>query len=447
MKETYIIRAIQKFDEFREYLDKKIERDIEEYRKGQFVLRIVDENGKPVPNADVKVRQTSHDFKFGCNIFHLDQFPDEKRRAQYRDLFKNLFNYAVVPFYWDTLEPVEGQPRFEKNAPMISRRPAIDTIMEFCEENRIETKGHCLAYNSFQPDWLPERNREIKIKLENRVRAIAQRYGDRIPDLDVINEMLTIYKNCYKGNGMRNLQITDERDHEKWCFELCRRYFPHARLFWNEGMHESFGEHYRGHRSFYYMTLEKMLSMGVPVEGIGMQYHAFTRGIPELETQYNPLRMLDVLECYGEFGLPIHLSEVSIPSFGNEPEDEQLQAELTKRLYKLWFSQKQCEAIVWWNMADGTAYGGENTYYAGLVRNDCTKKPAYEVLEQLINEQWRTEFRQTVNGELRFAGFYGTYELEITSGGKTVVKQIGLHKDNTGFDNRLCDFRSKEITV
>ena len=32
------------------------------------------------------------------------------------------------------------------------------------------------------------------------------------------------------------------------------------------------------------------------------------------------------------------------------------------------------------------------------------------VLEQLINEQWRTEFRQTVNGELRFAGFYGAYE-------------------------------------
>jgi len=447
MEQRYIARAIEKFEEHKNYLDQKIERDIEEYRKGQFVIRIVDENGNPVPNASVKVRQTTHDFKFGSNIFHLDQFPDEKRRALYRERFRELFNYAVVPFYWDTLEPAEGQPRFEADSTPISRRPPIDTIMEYCEENRIETKGHCLAYNSFQPDWLPERNRDIKIKLENRVRAIAQRYGDRIPDLDVINEMLTIYKNCYRGNGMRNLQITDERDHEKWCFDLCKKYFPHARLFWNEGMHESFGYHYRGYRSFYYMMLEKMLSMGACVEGIGMQYHAFMQDDPELEKVLNPLRILDVMECYGEFGLPIHLSEVSIPSYSNEAEDELLQAELTKRLYKLWFSRKHCEAIVWWNLADGTAYGGENVFYAGLLRNDCSKKPAFEALEQLINEEWRTNFAQTVNGELRFAGFYGDYELEITVGGKTVRHTVGLHKDNTGYDNRLCDFRSKEIRI
>lgn len=447
MQDTFLKRAIEKFDQFGEYIDNKCQRDIEEYRKGQFVLRIVDGNGVPVPNANVKVRLKKHDFKFGCAIFHLDQFPDEERRASYRELFKNLFNYAVIPFYWDTLEPEEGKPRFDKDAPVLYRRPAIDTIMEFCEENGIETKGHCLAYNSFQPDWLPERNRDIKIKLENRVRAIADRYGNRIPDFDVINEMVTIYKNCYKGNGARNLQIADERDHEKWCFDLCRRYFPQARLFWNEGMQASFGTYYLGYRSFYYMTLEKMLSMGVPIDGIGMQYHAYMHNDPEQEKALHPLRILDTFECYGEFGLPIHLSEVSIPSFGNDPEDEQLQAELTKRLFKLWFSRKHCEAIVWWNMADGTAYGGENAFHAGLVRNDCSRKPVYDVLDQLIHHEWNTELEQEVSGELRFAGFYGTYEVEIHAGDKHIVREIGLHQDNTGYDNRLCDFRSKELVI
>ncbi len=436
-------QIVKRFDSFGEYLEPKLDRDIEEHRKGQFVLCFRNEAGELLQDVSVKIRQVSHEFRFGCSLFHLEQFPDEERNAVYKAKFKELFNYAVVPFYWDTLEPQEGKPRFEKDSAVISRRPPIDTIMDFCDENNIRTKGHCLVYNSFQPDWLPEHNRDIKIKLDRRLRAIADRYGDRFPDFDVINEMLTIYKNCYKGNKVRNLQITDERDHESWSFDVCRRYFPHSRLFWNEGINESFGEHYRGYRSFYYMTLEKMLTAGVPIQGIGMQYHAYRLR----EDFCNPLRLLDVFDCYGEFGLPIHVSEVSIPSFSNDPSDEMWQAELTKRLFKLWFGRKHCDAIVWWNLADKTAYGTENQYHAGLLREDCSEKPAYRVLKHLIGEEWNTSLERTVSEPFRFSGFYGAYDLEILHKGKKTTRRIDLFRDNTGYDNRLCDFRAKDIIL
>ena len=443
-QENKLKPMVENFDRFLEYLEPKMERDIEEHRKGQFVVKFCDAEGNPLENVSVKVRQKKHEFKFGCSIFHLGQFPDEERNALYADRFRELFNYAIVPLYWDTLEPEEGKPRFGKDSVPISRRPPIDTIMEFCDENGISTKGHCLAYNSFQPDWLPDSNREIKIKLDDRMRAIAERYGNRIPDFDVINEMISIYKNCYPGNGMRNFQIADERDHEKFCFNLARRHFPHGRLFWNEGGNETFGtQHYRGYRSFYYMTIEKMLREGVPIEGIGMQYHMFAPR-PDMA---NPLRIIDVFDCYGEFGLPIHISEITLPSYSNDPEDEEVQAALTKRLYKLWFGRKHCEAIVWWNLADNTAFQGENQYYGGLIRNDCSVKPAYEAIRQLIREEWNTHFDKTVSGELRFSGFYGDYELEICHGENRVVKEMRFGRDNTGFDNRLCDFRAREIVL
>lgn len=434
---------IDQYDRYAYYLEPKIARDIEQYRKGQFLLRFVDASGAPVEGVRTRVRQTAHEFKFGCSLFHLDQFPDEERNEKYKEAFKKLFNYAVVPFYWDTLEPTEGRPRFDKDCAPIYRRPPIDSIMEFCEQNRIQTKGHCLVYNSFQPDWIPDTNRGIKEKITSRIKAISERYDGRIADFDVINEMLTIYKNCYKGNGMRNLQITDERDHEQWAFELCRRYFPLARLFWNEGIDETFGQHYRGHRSFYYMTLEKMLAHGVPIDGIGMQYHLYNLQ-PECA---NPLRVLDVLEKYGEFGLPIHLSEVSIPSMSNGAEDEALQAELTGRLLRLWFSQKHCEAVVWWNLADNTAYHSENVYHAGIVREDCSPKPAYTEIERLIQHEWNTSLQAEVTGELRFGGFYGEYEVETEYCGKKQVHKINLFQENTGYDNRLMDFRAKEIVL
>ena len=291
-----VLDSIKKFDS---YTEDKIKRDIEENRKGQFVLKLTDEKGELFCGR-VRVKQLSHQFKFGCSLFHLDQFPDEERRSLYKEHFKKVFNYAVVPLYWDTLEPTRGEPRFSADSVNVYRRPPIDTIVDFCEENGIGMKGHCLVYNSFQPDWIPDDNRSLRILVDERIRRISERYGNKIEDFDVINEMQSIYKNCYKGNGCRNLQITDDADHEKWCFELAKKHFPHSRIFWNEGIDQSFGSYYVGHRSFYYMTLEKMLSCGVPIQGIGMQYHAY---LPD-ETVCNPLRIIDVLDRYGDFRLP-----------------------------------------------------------------------------------------------------------------------------------------------
>lgn len=449
--ETSMQKVIDQFDSFNFYLDSKLDRDIEENRKGQFLIHFTDESGRKLPNVDVTVRQISHEFNFGCTVFYLDQFPDEERNRAYRDKFTKIFNYAVIPLYWDTLEPEEGKPRFAEDSVKISRRPPVNSAVRFCTENNLRMKGHCLIYNSFQPDWLPESNREIKIKIDNRLKALSERYPTTFQDADVINEMISIYKNCYKGNGCRNLMITDERDHEKWSFDICKKYFPHTRLFWNEGMYETFGEqHYRGYRSFYYMALREWLDKGAPIEGIGMQFHANgdrDRIFEQIKTVCNPLRLLDVFDCYGEFGLPIHVSEVSVPSFTNEAEDEQLQAALVRRLYKLWFGRKNCNSIVWWNLADNTAFRGENRFHSGLLRSDCTAKPAYDVLDELIHKEWHTEFRTTANGRLNFSGFYGDYEIEAVCEGRRTVKKIRLFQENTGYNNKLCDFRGVTITI
>lgn len=445
-----IEKIIQQFDSFDYYLNRKIERDIEEHRKGQFVLRLKNGDGELLSDVHVKVKQKKHEFKFGCSLFYLDQYEDAQRRALYRERFRELFNYAVVPFYWDTLEPIAGEPRFSEDAPFVSRRPPIDTVMRFCNENGIRAKGHCLVYNSFQPDWISEDNETLKRQIAKRIAEIAQRYGDSIFDFDVINEMISVYKNAYVGNGARNLQITDEADHEKWAFTLCRKYLPEANLYWNEGMFESFGEHYKGFRSFYYLMIEKMLREGVRIDGLGMQYHAYApkeSADNALREVCNPLRILDVLERYGDFKLPIHISEVSIPSYSNASEDEELQAQLTERLFRLWFSSKHCESIVWWNLCDGTAYRDENVYHSGLLCYDCTKKPAYEVLERLIRTEWNTAFETNASGEVRFSGFYGDYEVEAEHQGKKTTVTLSLHRDNTGYDNRLCDFRAKDIVL
>ncbi|MFQ8952381.1 MAG: hypothetical protein ACLR56_04780 [Oscillospiraceae bacterium] len=56
------------------------------------------------------------------------------------------------------------------------------------------------------------------------------------------------------------------------------------------------------------------------------------------------LKALDVL---AELGLPLELTELTIPTFGDTAEDEELQAELVRIIYSVWFSHPAVESVVY----------------------------------------------------------------------------------------------------
>lgn len=436
---------VREFDRYEPFTGENIRRGIEEHRKGLFAVRLVDKDGEPIRGAKIKAVQKTHAFKFGCALFLLDQFPEEKRNLRYREEFKRIFNYGIVPLYWNTLEPEQGKLRFDKNCENIYRRPALDLVHEYCLENHIRMKGHCLMYNAFNPDWLPEDRRSVRMAVDKRSREIAERYGEDFVDLDVINEMFTVYKNTY-GTTHRKFPICDDKMHAKWAFDTAKKYFPFSTLFWNEGCFETFGKdsgQYCGDKSVYYLMLKRHLAEGVPIEGIGMQFHAFENDHPEV---YNALRLNDVFDTYSEFGLPIHISEVSLPSWSNDKDCEVLQAELVKRMYSLWFSRKNIESIVWWNMVDGTAYGDENRFFAGLLRNDMSHKPAYDALDELLHRTWHTEADIETNedGIAVFNGFYGDYDITVGAEAPT-CHTLSFTKENTGYHH--FDFRLRTQTI
>ena len=150
-REEYMLKP---FRDNEDIIKERTAAGIENARKGFATVRVVDADGKPVPGAKISVRQKTHDFGYGANIFMLDEFETEEKNAEYRRVFREYFNMATVPFYWDTLEPDEGHPRFAKDSKKVYRRPAPDLCLEYCEENGIRPKAHCLNYDHFVPAWL-----------------------------------------------------------------------------------------------------------------------------------------------------------------------------------------------------------------------------------------------------------------------------------------------------
>ena len=184
-------RVLELFEKDKDVLEKKIASGIENHRKGDCKIKFVRKDGTPLKGVKVKFSQKSHEFRFGANLFMLDELETKEKNESYKKYFKELFNMATLPFYWNTLEPQKGCQRYDKNSEKIYRRPAIDLCMEFCEENGIEPREHALAYEHFFPDWLKGKsNEEVKIELERRCSEISKRYADKIPTIEVTNEMV-----------------------------------------------------------------------------------------------------------------------------------------------------------------------------------------------------------------------------------------------------------------
>ena len=92
------------FEEQKSFFETTVKENIEKYRKGNCVLKIKDTNGRALSNAIVRVDQKSHAFRFGANLFMLDELETEQKNEDYKKAVADVFNMATLPFYWDTLE-------------------------------------------------------------------------------------------------------------------------------------------------------------------------------------------------------------------------------------------------------------------------------------------------------------------------------------------------------
>jgi GH35 family endo-1,4-beta-xylanase len=437
-------KILDLFDEQKDYVEEKVSHGIETYRKGDGKIQIVDTNGNPVAGAKIKLNQKSHEFRFGANIFMLDELETPEKNDIYKKCFADVFNMATLPFYWDALEPERGKPRYAKDSPKIYRRPAPDLCIEFCKEHGIEPREHALAYDHFFPTWLYDAEiDEVKAELERRYSEIAERYADKIPTIEVTNEM---------KHAKGKTKFYDDPDFVEWCFCLAEKYFPNNQLGINESRRFAWCDNCRTSDSYYAYT-EAAILKGARIDAIGMQYHLFNKREEEYEKtrqMLNPRLLYAHMDMYSRLGKPLQITEITIPSYSWDPEDEELQAEMLEKLYSVWFSHPNVEQIIYWNLVDGYAHLwdpdpdkirasqgdmtlGENYYYGGLLRFDMSQKPAYFKLKELLQEKWHTEAKAVTgtDGCISFRGFYGTYDIEID--GKTVTEIDLSKKGNNEF--------------
>jgi GH35 family endo-1,4-beta-xylanase len=393
---------------------------IEQCRKADAVVAVVDSAGKPVPGAIIRVEQTRHAFLFGSNIFSWGRLSDKDRERAYRLRYAELLNYATLPFYWPMYEPQRGRPR----------HAYVEEVARWCRSQGILAKGHPLAWNFADPAWLPAEPSEIHGLELARIDDCVRRFAGLIDRWDVINEVTAFDREEFAQRTAPRFTAMwkkyGQTDFACECFQHARQANPQAVLLVND---------YRTDPG-YERVIEKLIDPSGRrlYDVIGIQSHMHGGVWPNGE-------IWKVCERFARFGVPLHFTETTILSgqrvwdktpgrpWPSTPEGEAFQAREVARFYTMLFSYPAVAGITWWDFSDFQAWKGAP---AGLLRKDMSPKPAYEALRALIKGKWwtRAEATSEPDGTARLRGFLGDYRIIVSSGGKTaVLENVVLEKN------------------
>ncbi len=456
-------------------VQKKIDQDIEKHRKADGELMLTDY----APGTEVKIEQISHDFIFGAHIFNYNQLGKTEYNNRYKALYGTLFNSATVAFYWKTFEMQPNRPRFKEEywdtesywngvmEPKMEphwRRPAPDPVIQFLESKKIRIHGHPIIWGNrkwHNPNWIiqnfmtpeekakmdeliveygnlenyldsekysetyqglsaeqlekmfPELTKTLKVLFEKRIVELADYYGDRVNSWDVVNESATDHQRglLIPGSGLaKSVYGIMPGDYTYEAFKVAGKVFPENVLLNINDYNLS---------QSYTDQVHDLLARGCKVDIMGSQMHLF-----------NPQQCLDIAagkeiqtpehiwgwnERLSQAKLPIHLSEITITAPGNDERGRKIQAIITQNLYRLWFSLERMMGITWWNVVDDCGAPGEPST-SGIFTRDMVAKPAYYALDNLINNEWKTNLtaKPDKNGQVKFRGFKGNYRVTWT---------------------------------
>ena len=399
------------------------------HRKATANLTLLRADGTPLANSPVTVKQTSHEFLFGCGAFdsvalmHLRKSENKEKAAFLEDRMEKwckLFNYGTLPFYWGRYEHVQGQTM---EAPTMA-------AAKFLKDRGVTVKGHPLCWHTACADWLMQYSNEDILRLQlERIRRDVTAFRGVIDMWDVINEVVIMpvfdkYDNAITRicKDMGRIKLV------KAVFDEAKKSNPNATLLIND-FNTSVS---------YEILLEGLLEAGVPISAIGIQSH-------QHQGYWGAEKLLNVLERFSRFGLPIHftentlvsgeimpahivdLNDFQVDSWPSTPEGEERQAREICEMYSILFENPLVQAITTWDFTDDCWLHAPS----GFLHVDNTEKPSYYALQKLIHEDWSTNVTLSTdeNGTLSLEGFKGGYEL--TSGGLSAILKLSSDVTDT----------------
>ena len=353
------------------------------------------------------------------------------------------------------IHPQEGVWNFER----------ADKIANFCRENGIKLRGHCLCWHSQFADWMftdkkgkPVKKEVFYERLREHIHTVVNRYKDIVYAWDVVNEAMADDGRSWPGREQspyrqsRHFQLCGDEFIAK-AFQFAREADPNAQLFYND--YSCVDE---GKRERIYNMVKKMKDAGVPIDGIGMQGH-YNIYFPSEE------QLEKAIVRFKELVNHIHITELDLrmnQEMGGQLQGfsrgeakpvpgymSTLQTDQYARLFKVFRKHKDViDCVTFWNLGDRDSWLGVNNHPLPFDEN-YRPKACYRAIRNfdpaLDNATPKEDFRPN---ELNQQGQeypqvnsegYARFRIDAPDA-KSVIVSLGLggrggtvlHKDKDG---------------
>jgi endo-1,4-beta-xylanase len=279
---------------------------------------------------------------------------------------------------WPDIHPARGEYRFEK----------ADALMDFARQNKIEVRGHTLAWYGGMPAWTAaiDSRAEAERELVDHIETVVSRYRGAIPSWDVVNEPLVDWPEG--ATSLRPSIWTRQlgTDYLPIALRATAAVDPDAQLVLNEYDIEFKGPRFAARRKALLQLLRSLRDRDVPLHGVGLQAHLFAgRAIDRDELQAF-LREVTALK------LDVLITELDVIDYafpGKVSERDALVAGLAGQFLETVCDVVRPKAILTWGLSD--RYTWVPTYFKrrdGMPNRplpldaDLKRKPLFEVIEE-----------------------------------------------------------------
>jgi GH35 family endo-1,4-beta-xylanase len=375
---------------------------IEQIRKRNVEITVVDSLSNPVPGINVQIEQIGHHFAFGTCI----SYSPLNSNSNYRNFILDHFEWAVC----------ENETKWTANEPSRDNETYIqaDYIYNWCNSNGIKMRGHCLFWEqtSQVQSWVQSLSyatyptpSDLLTEVDERIDSAVNHYKNKFHNWDVDNEMLnnSFYDRLGEGGRVHMFERAKLRD-------------PSCGMFMNEYNGNSFGGYDSGP---YVSRASSLISMGAPIDGLGIQAHLGANLTFDPALYYS-----NVLQPLATLGLPIWATE-----FDANHTDETISADNIENFFRICFSHPNVEGIIMWGFWQNSMWR-KNAYLVDSSWNLTERGERYEALM----DEWTTSDSNTTDtsGNVSFRGFHGTYEITLSYPGQTTeVHTIELEPGET----------------
>ncbi len=299
------------------------------------------------------------------------------------EIIKKQFNSVTAENDWKPgeIHPKEGVWNFEK----------ADKIANFCRENGIKMRGHCLCWHSQFADWMftdkkgkPVKKEVFYERLRDHIHTVVNRYKDVVYAWDVVNEAIADDNMMFRPGATpspyrqsKHFQLCGDEFIAK-AFEFAREADPTGVLIYND-----YSTVDPGKRERIYTMVKKMKDAGVPIDGIGMQGHyniyfpdeeALDKAISRFSEIVNTIHITELdlrtnMESGGQLMFSRGEAKPQAPYIATIQEDQY------NRIFKIFRKHKDViKNVTFWNLSDKDSWLGVNNHPLPFDENFKAKR-------------------------------------------------------------------------